>query len=160
MDMPDTVTATEASASGSLDGEYDDAIDYYTPGEPLVDGKAPSGPIADRWQNRKFEARLVNPANRRKLSIIIVGTGLAGASAAAPASSSGGVAGQDWGAIERMEADGLLKSIPVVVVSSEGSATRMDALKAKGIKGYIRKPFSPETIKRTLFEVLGEGDGR
>ena len=89
MDMPDTVTATEASASGSLDGEYDDAIDYYTPGEPLVDGKAPSGPIADRWQNRKFEARLVNPANRRKLSIIIVGTGLAGASAAATLGEAG-----------------------------------------------------------------------
>jgi len=59
--------------------------------------------------------------------------------------------------IERMEADGLLKSIPVVVISTEGSATRMDALKAKGIKGYIRKPFSPETIKKILLEILGEG---
>jgi len=59
--------------------------------------------------------------------------------------------------IERMEADGLLKSIPVVVISTEGSATRMDALKAKGIKGYIRKPFSPENIKKILLEILGEG---
>ncbi|WP_396653899.1 fumarate reductase/succinate dehydrogenase flavoprotein subunit [Microbacterium sp. ARD31] len=87
--MPDTVTSTEASASGSLDGDYDDAAGYYTPGSPLVDTKAPDGPIAERWQNRKFEARLVNPANRRKLDIIIVGTGLAGASAAATLGEAG-----------------------------------------------------------------------
>ncbi|WP_439939820.1 fumarate reductase/succinate dehydrogenase flavoprotein subunit [Nocardia sp. N13] len=87
--MPDTVTSAEASRSGALDGDYDDAAGYYTPGEPLVDTKAPDGPIADRWQNRKFEARLVNPANRRKLDIIIVGTGLAGASAAATLGEAG-----------------------------------------------------------------------
>ncbi len=89
MDMPDTVSAAEASASGFLDGDYDDAAGYYTPGTPLVDTKAPEGPIAERWQNRKFEARLVNPSNRRKLSIIIVGTGLAGASAAATLGEAG-----------------------------------------------------------------------
>lgn len=89
MDMPDTVSAAEASASGSLDGDYDDAAGYYTPGAPLVDTKAPDAPIAERWQTRKFEARLVNPANRRKLSIIIVGTGLAGASAAATLGEAG-----------------------------------------------------------------------
>lgn len=89
MDMPDTVSAAEASASGSLDGDYDDAAGYYTPGTPLVDTKAPDAPIAERWQTRKFEARLVNPANRRKLSIIIVGTGLAGASAAATLGEAG-----------------------------------------------------------------------
>ncbi|WP_191279091.1 fumarate reductase/succinate dehydrogenase flavoprotein subunit [Nocardioides flavus (ex Wang et al. 2016)] len=87
--MPDTVTSTEASASGSLDGDYDDAAGYYTPGAPLFDTKAPDVPIAERWQTRKFEARLVNPANRRKLSIIIVGTGLAGASAAATLGEAG-----------------------------------------------------------------------
>jgi succinate dehydrogenase / fumarate reductase flavoprotein subunit len=89
MDMPDTVTATEASASGALDGDYDDAAGYYTPGDPIADAKAPNAPIAERWQTRKFEARLVNPANRRKLSIIIVGTGLAGASAAATLGEAG-----------------------------------------------------------------------
>ncbi|TGN66802.1 fumarate reductase/succinate dehydrogenase flavoprotein subunit [Nocardioides eburneiflavus] len=87
--MPDTVSAAEASVSGSLDGDYDDAAGYYTPGAPLVDTKAPDAPIAERWQTRKFEARLVNPANRRKLSIIIVGTGLAGASAAATLGEAG-----------------------------------------------------------------------
>ena len=49
MDMPDTVTSTEASLSGSLDGDYDDAAGYYTPGDPLVDTKAPDAPIAERW---------------------------------------------------------------------------------------------------------------
>jgi succinate dehydrogenase / fumarate reductase flavoprotein subunit len=48
-----------------------------------LDSKIPSGPIADKWDRRKFENKLVNPANRRKYQIIVVGTGLAGASAAA-----------------------------------------------------------------------------
>ncbi len=48
-----------------------------------------SGPIAAKWNNRKFEAKLVNPANRRKLSVIIVGTGLAGGSAAATLGEAG-----------------------------------------------------------------------
>ena len=48
-----------------------------------LDARIPSGPIADKWDRRKFENRLVNPANRRKHRIIVVGTGLAGASAAA-----------------------------------------------------------------------------
>jgi succinate dehydrogenase / fumarate reductase flavoprotein subunit len=49
----------------------------------ILDPRIPSGPIADKWDRRKFENKLVNPANRRKYSIIVVGTGLAGASAAA-----------------------------------------------------------------------------
>jgi len=48
-----------------------------------LDPKTPSGPIEKRWSTHKFEMKLVNPANRRKYTIIIVGTGLAGASAAA-----------------------------------------------------------------------------
>jgi succinate dehydrogenase / fumarate reductase flavoprotein subunit len=88
-DMPDTTTSAEASRSADADAEYDDAAGYYTPGAPLVDTKAPEGPVSERWQNRKFEARLVNPANRRKLSVIIVGTGLAGASAAATLGEAG-----------------------------------------------------------------------
>ncbi|MCF2706888.1 fumarate reductase/succinate dehydrogenase flavoprotein subunit [Arcanobacterium haemolyticum] len=55
----------------------------YTQGEPIADTKAPAGPLEGKWEKRKFEARLVNPANRRKLSIIVVGTGLAGGAAAA-----------------------------------------------------------------------------
>ncbi|MBN1960391.1 MAG: fumarate reductase/succinate dehydrogenase flavoprotein subunit [Deltaproteobacteria bacterium] len=48
-----------------------------------LDAKIPSGPIELKWQKHKFEMKLVNPANKRKFNIIVVGTGLAGASAAA-----------------------------------------------------------------------------
>ncbi|MFQ5522224.1 MAG: fumarate reductase/succinate dehydrogenase flavoprotein subunit [Acidimicrobiia bacterium] len=50
---------------------------------PNLDSKVPAGPLEDKWDNHKFDVRLVNPANKRKFKIIIVGTGLAGASAAA-----------------------------------------------------------------------------
>ncbi|MFB9903789.1 fumarate reductase/succinate dehydrogenase flavoprotein subunit [Allokutzneria oryzae] len=56
---------------------------FYTEGEPIVDEKAPDGPIETRWDRRRFGAKLVNPANKRKLTVIVVGTGLAGGSAAA-----------------------------------------------------------------------------
>jgi succinate dehydrogenase / fumarate reductase flavoprotein subunit len=52
-------------------------------GEPIRDTKAPAGPIEERWDKRRFAAKLVNPANKRKLTVIVVGTGLAGGSAAA-----------------------------------------------------------------------------
>ena len=61
----------------------------YTEGDPVADTKAPPGPIADKWTTRKFEAALVNPANRRKLDVIIVGTGLAGGAAAATLGEAG-----------------------------------------------------------------------
>jgi succinate dehydrogenase / fumarate reductase flavoprotein subunit len=48
-----------------------------------LDSKIPSGPLADKWTNHKFDLKLVAPHNRRRFEIIVVGTGLAGASAAA-----------------------------------------------------------------------------
>ncbi|KAA0265548.1 MAG: fumarate reductase/succinate dehydrogenase flavoprotein subunit, partial [Chlorobiota bacterium] len=48
-----------------------------------LDSKIPSGPIEKKWYDHKFNLKLVNPANRRKHKIIIVGTGLAGGAAAA-----------------------------------------------------------------------------
>ncbi len=48
-----------------------------------LDAKIPGGPIAEKWDRHKFEMKLVNPANKRKYTIIVVGTGLAGGSAAA-----------------------------------------------------------------------------
>ena len=48
-----------------------------------LDSKTPEGPIADKWTNHKFNMKLVNPANKRKFDVIVVGTGLAGAAAAA-----------------------------------------------------------------------------
>ncbi|MGZ6480361.1 MAG: fumarate reductase/succinate dehydrogenase flavoprotein subunit, partial [Bdellovibrionales bacterium] len=47
-----------------------------------LDSKAPTGPIETRWEKHKFNMKLVNPANKRKHTVIVVGTGLAGASAA------------------------------------------------------------------------------
>ena len=48
-----------------------------------LDSKIPAGPLSEKWDNHKFKCKLVNPANKRKYDVIIVGTGLAGASAAA-----------------------------------------------------------------------------
>jgi len=49
----------------------------------ILDGKAPSGRIQDSWDKHRFDLKLVNPANKRKYKVLVVGTGLAGASAAA-----------------------------------------------------------------------------
>ena len=56
-----------------------------TPNDKIkkLDGKCPTGPISERWKNHKFNMKIVNPANKRKYTVIIVGTGLAGGSAAA-----------------------------------------------------------------------------
>lgn len=58
-------------------------------GEPIADTRAPGGPIAERWTTRKFEAKLVNPANKRKKTVIVIGTGLAGGSAGATLGEQG-----------------------------------------------------------------------
>ena len=49
----------------------------------MLNSKVPSGPLAEKWSKHKFDLKLVNPANKRKFTIIVVGTGLAGSSAAA-----------------------------------------------------------------------------
>ena len=49
----------------------------------IPDSKVPSGPMADKWTKHRFDLKLVNPANKRRFDIIVVGSGLAGASAAA-----------------------------------------------------------------------------
>src|SRR5687768_13248340 len=54
-----------------------------------LDAKLPGGPLAEKWDRHKFESKLVNPANRRKHTIIIVGTGLAGGAAAATLGEQG-----------------------------------------------------------------------
>ncbi|MBE6411063.1 MAG: fumarate reductase/succinate dehydrogenase flavoprotein subunit [Opitutales bacterium] len=54
-----------------------------------LDSRIPEGPIAEKWSNFKFNAKLVNPSNRRKFHVIVVGSGLAGASAAASLAEQG-----------------------------------------------------------------------
>src|SRR5580658_10806626 len=55
----------------------------------MLDSKIPSGPIEKKWEKSRFEMKLVNPANRRKHTVIIIGSGLAGASAAASLGQQG-----------------------------------------------------------------------
>ncbi|MEV0565360.1 fumarate reductase/succinate dehydrogenase flavoprotein subunit [Dactylosporangium sp. NPDC050588] len=64
-------------------------MNYWSEGDPIADTAAPDGPIETRWERRQFAAKLVNPANRRKLTVIVVGTGLAGGSAAATLAEAG-----------------------------------------------------------------------
>ena len=54
-----------------------------------LDAKVPSGPVSAKWERARFENKLVNPANRRKYTVLVVGTGLAGASAAAALGEQG-----------------------------------------------------------------------
>ena len=49
----------------------------------MLDARIPSGPIEQQWDKCRFEMKLINPANRRKHTIIVVGSGLAGAAEAA-----------------------------------------------------------------------------
>ena len=81
------MTTTDIPAPATTKGGKPE--DFYTLGEEVRDTKAPGGPIDAKWSKRKFEAKLVNPANRRKLTVIIVGTGLAGGAAAASLGEAG-----------------------------------------------------------------------
>ncbi|GAA2563149.1 fumarate reductase/succinate dehydrogenase flavoprotein subunit [Pseudonocardia hydrocarbonoxydans] len=65
------------------------AYSEFSVGEPIADTAAPDGPIESRWERRRFGVKLVNPANKRKMRIIVVGTGLAGGSAAATLAEAG-----------------------------------------------------------------------
>ena len=60
--------------------------------------------------------------------------------------------------IDEMQQDPEIKDIPVVVISTEGSSTRIERLKEKGAR-FIQKPFTPETIRDTIYEVTGVGEG-
>lgn len=57
--------------------------------------------------------------------------------------------------IEKMFDDGLFRTIPVVVISTEGSTTRIEQLKSKGISAYIRKPFTPELVRKVVDDIIG-----
>ena len=85
-----STSVTAASAATARTGQASDpALAYYRLGQDIADTKAPAGPIENKWSRRQFEAKLVNPANRRKLSVIVVGTGLAGGAAAATLGEAG-----------------------------------------------------------------------
>ena len=60
--------------------------------------------------------------------------------------------------LEELQKDDLLKNIPVVVITTESSDERMQNALKLGAKGFIKKPFLPEDIKRILHEVIGVDD--
>jgi len=62
--------------------------------------------------------------------------------------------------VERMSEEGLLSTIPIIIVSTEGSATRIAELKKKGVAAYVRKPFTPESIREVVTQVMGDQNGQ
>ena len=79
-----------------------------------LDSKIPSGPISDKWTDYKDHINLVNPANKRNLDIIVVGTGLAGGSAAATLAELGYEAKKDFS--HRTKALNLAKKVLDVIL--------------------------------------------
>jgi two-component system chemotaxis response regulator CheY len=57
--------------------------------------------------------------------------------------------------VDEMAKDGLLKDTPVIIISTDGSSTRIDELKKKGVREYIRKPFTPEAVSEIIEKILG-----
>lgn len=60
--------------------------------------------------------------------------------------------------INAMKTDEILRSIPVLVVTTEGSRKRVEEFMEKGAADYIKKPFTPEVIRHKLNQILGEGE--
>ena len=56
--------------------------------------------------------------------------------------------------VEQMNTEGMIDTVPVVIVSTEGSKQRIDELRKKGVKAYLRKPFAPESLKNVIWELL------
>lgn len=56
--------------------------------------------------------------------------------------------------VEQMNQLGLIKTIPVIVISTEGSQKRIDHLHHLGVRGYLRKPFTPEDLQQTIHTAL------
>ncbi len=105
-----------------------------------LDGKVPTGPIQDSWNNHKFKLKLVNPANKRKYRVIVVGTGLAGASAAASLSELG---------------------YNVDVFCIQDSARRAHSIAAQGgINAAKNYPNDGDSIWRLFYDTVKGGDFR
>ena len=60
--------------------------------------------------------------------------------------------------VEKMAVDQMLGKIPVIIVSTEGSKTRIEELFKKGVRAYIRKPITPEILRNVVKEVMGDYD--
>ncbi len=106
----------------------------------MLDSKIPSGPLKDKWTNHKFNLKLVNPANKRKYTVLVVGTGLAGASAAASLSEMG---------------------YQVEVFCFQDSPRRAHSIAAQGgINAAKNYPNDGDSIKRLFYDTIKGGDFR
>ena len=106
----------------------------------MLDPKIPSGLLKDKWTDHKFNLKLVNPANKRKYTVLVVGTGLAGASAAASLSEMG------YG---------------VEVFCFQDSPRRAHSIAAQGgINAAKNYPNDGDSIKRLFYDTIKGGDFR
>ncbi len=105
-----------------------------------LDSKIPDGPIADKWDNHKFDVKLVNPANKRKFTVIVVGTGLAGASAAASLAELG---------------------YDVKIISFHDSPRRAHSIAAQGgINAAKNYKNDGDSVHRLFYDTVKGGDFR
>jgi len=106
----------------------------------ILDGKAPTGPVENTWDKHRFEMKLVNPANKRKYKILVVGTGLAGASAAASLGELG---------------------YNVEAFCYQDSSRRAHSIAAQGgINAAKNYPNDNDSIRRLFFDTVKGGDFR
>ncbi|MBC8323551.1 MAG: fumarate reductase/succinate dehydrogenase flavoprotein subunit [Candidatus Marinimicrobia bacterium] len=106
----------------------------------MLNNKIPLGPLAEKWTNHKFSSKLVNPSNKRKYDIIIVGTGLAGASAAASLAELG---------------------YNVQAFSYHESPRRAHSIAAQGgINAAKNYPNDSDSIYRLFYDTIKGGDYR
>ena len=106
----------------------------------ILDGKCPTGPIQQTWDKHRFDLKLVNPANKRKYSVIVVGTGLAGGAAAA----SLGELGYD-----------------VTAFCYQDSPRRAHSIAAQGgINAAKNYPNDGDSIYRLFYDTIKGGDFR
>lgn len=110
---------------------------------PMLDARIPSGPLTEKWDLRKFENKLVAPANRRKFKIIVVGTGLAGASAAA----SLGEQGYDVQAFCIHDSPRRAHSIAAQGASTQRRTTRMMAIRSTASSTTRSRAATTEHVK-------------
>ena len=105
-----------------------------------LDSKCPSGPMAERWTKHRFDLKLINPANRRKFSVIVVGTGLAGSSAAATLAEMG---------------------YRVTALCIHDSPRRAHSIAAQGgINAAKNYPSDGDSIHRLFYDTVKGGDFR
>jgi len=106
----------------------------------ILDGKCPTGPIQESWDKHRFELKLVNPANKRKFKILVVGTGLAGGAAAATLGELG---------------------YNVEAFCYQDSARRAHSIAAQGgINAAKNYPNDGDSIFRLFYDTMKGGDFR